>query len=264
MNIPDYISPIVGHRVWRWDTTGLKSLCGEPWPPGKPLAAGCRYASSGRLAGRAEAMDDAHEAPQAGCTCGVYAARSLAHLRAAGYTQYGIHGEVFLWGTVVEHALGWRAQFAYPKNFFLSPDALPFTVAAMQSWLETLTAYRADIFLAERKRNVRLWAKGAGYDPAGFDYLIEISKRYYDRRRQERTLKKGDRVAVLGRGIAVVERADDKQVHALLWNRVLVMIPRKEVVWDEGNMRWEANHFGVSSAKAEAMNSACTQAKGWG
>lgn len=93
MNIPDYISPIVGYRVWQWDAAGLRSLNGEPWAPGKPLAAGCRYACSG-LAGCAEAMDDAHEAPQAGCTCGVYAAKSLAHLRTAGYTQYGIHGEV--------------------------------------------------------------------------------------------------------------------------------------------------------------------------
>jgi len=45
----------------------------------------------------------------------------------------------------------------------------------------------------------------------------------------------------LGRGIAVVEQVDERQVHALLWNRSLLRIGRKEIVWDEGNMRWEAN-----------------------
>jgi len=93
MIIPDYIMPLVGYRVWRWnDATGLKSLNGEPWLPGRPLAAGCRVA--------------AHELPHSDCTCGVYAARNLEHLRQFGYEQRGIHGEVYLWGTVVEHKLG--------------------------------------------------------------------------------------------------------------------------------------------------------------
>ena len=54
-------------------------------------------------------------------------------------------------------------------------------------------------------------------------------------------MKKGDRVAILGRGIAVVEHLDAKQVHALLWNRSVLRIGRKEIVWDEGNMRWESD-----------------------
>jgi hypothetical protein len=51
--------------------------------------------------------------------------RTLERLRQSGYEQRGIHGEVYLWGTVVEHKLGWRAQFAYPKSLFLPPDAIP-------------------------------------------------------------------------------------------------------------------------------------------
>jgi hypothetical protein len=96
---------------------------------------------------------------------------------------------------------------------------------------------------------------------AGLDYLIERSKRYYDRRQQERTLKKGDRVAILGRGIAVVEHADDKGVYVVLWNRSVLRIGGKEIVWDERNMRWEANHSGVSQTKPKAMSSACTQVR---
>ncbi len=68
-----------------------------------------------------------------------------------------------------------------------------------------------------------------------------MSKRYYDRHRLERTLKKGDRVAIIGRGIAVVEHADAKGVYVVLWNRSMLKIGRKEIVWDEGNMRWESH-----------------------
>jgi hypothetical protein len=42
------------------------------------------------------------------CTCGVYAAKNIEHLRQLGYEGRGIRGEVHLWGTVVEHELGWR------------------------------------------------------------------------------------------------------------------------------------------------------------
>ena len=241
MSIPDYISPIIGYRVWKWENTGLKSVCGEPWCPGQPLAAGCRV-----FVGRVENANDAHDAPQEKCTCGVYAAKNLEHLHRAGYGGYGICGEVCLWGKVIEHERGWRAQLAYPKNLFLSQDALPFTLAEIQSRLKMLTTYRIDIFVADPKGNIPLWAKESGYSPAALDYLIERSKQDHDRRRQERTLKKGDRVAILGRGIAVVEQAGDREVDAVLWSKNVVRIDRKEIVWDERNMRWETNLSGVS------------------
>jgi hypothetical protein len=256
VSIPDYISPIVGCRVWQWDTTGLKSLCGEPWHPGQPLAARCRVYSAMTIVGRAEAAHGAHDAPQANCTCGVYATKSLEHLRTTGYARYGIHGEVNLWGTLVEHELGYRAQFAYPKNFALPPDTLPFTLAEMQSRLQMLTAYRVDIFVADLKKNIPLWANSSGYDDAGLGYFIERSKRYYDRRRQERTLKKGDRVAILGRGIAVVEQVDGTQVHVVLWNRSMLRIGDKEIVWDEvddGCLGTSATYFGIRVSQPEAQ-----------
>jgi hypothetical protein len=186
-------------------------------------------------------------------------------LRSAGFERYGICGEVFLWGKVVEHERGWRAQLAYPKNLFLSPDALPFTLAEIRSRLQALTLYGSDIFVLANGETISLWANDSGYSPAGLDYLIEMSKRYYDRRRLERTLKTGDRVAVLGLGIAVVEHVDGKEVHAVLWSKNVVRIGHKEIVWDEANMRWEANHSSVSQTKPKAMSLACTQVrqKGW-
>jgi len=167
VNVPDYISPIIAYRAWRCDAAGLKSVCGEPWNPGQPLAARCRVYSAGTIVGRAEAAHDAHDAPQANCTCGVYASKSLEHLRTTGYARYGIHGEVNLWGTVVEHEQGWRAQFAYPKNLYLPPDTLPFTLAAIQARLQALTLYGSDIFILGNGETISLWGKKSGFDAAG-------------------------------------------------------------------------------------------------
>ena len=160
-------------------------------------------------------------------------------LSRAGYEQYGIHGEVYLWGTVVEHERGWRAQFAYPKNLFLSPDALPFTLAEIWPRLQALTLYGSDIFVLDNDQTISLWGKRSGFDPAGLDYLIERSKGYYDRRQRDRTLKRGDRVAILGRGHSCSRAVDSKWIQAVVWNKCTLRIARKEIVWDERNMRWE-------------------------
>jgi hypothetical protein len=236
VNIPDYIMPVVGYRVWSWDAIGLRSMNGELWMPGQPLSAACRT-----LAGRAEDGLAVHGAPQTDCTCGVYAAKSLDCLRTLGYMRYGsIYGELYLWGTVVEHEQGWRAQYAYPKNFTLPLDMVPRSMGAAESRLTTLSAYSCDIFVQHKERTVPLWHSQTGYDAVGLDLLIQRSKVWYSRRAEEQRIKPGDRIAVLGSGIAVVEHADRNHVHALLWNRASVRIGRKQIVWDEQNMRWEA------------------------
>lgn len=241
MNAPDYISPVVGWRVWRWDAAKLKSLNGEPWSPGKALAARCRAVSYGTIIGRPETAHHAHEPPQIKCTCGVYAAKDREHLRSMGCPRYAIEGEVYLWGAVVEHKLGWRAQFAYPKSLFLSPDLIPSGAKVLEARLGALAAYDMDILLVIGcGQSIPLCRRGSGYDAAGLDYLIRASKQYYDRRIQERTLSKGDRVAVIGRGIAVVKHADDTEVHALLRNRIKLRMRRKDIAWNRQNMRWEA------------------------
>jgi hypothetical protein len=229
VKIPDLISPIIGHRVWRWDAAGLTSLNGKPWSPRQRLAAKCG-------AGNAH---DAHEPPHLDRTCGVYAAKNIEHLRQLGYEGRGIRGEVHLWGTVVEHELGWRAQFAYPKSLVLPPDLISSDTKEMEARLGALAAYDIDIFMLGR-RTIPLCRKGSGFDAAGLDYLIGKRMEYYVRRQRDRTLMKGDRGAVLGRGIAVVEHANDTEVHALLRNKLTLRIARREIRWDQQNMRWEA------------------------
>jgi hypothetical protein len=75
-----------------------------------------------------------------------------------------------------EHERGWRAQLAYPKNLFLSPEDLPFTLAEIWPRLQALTLYGSDIFVLDNDQTSSLWGKRSGFDPAGLDYLIERGK----------------------------------------------------------------------------------------
>lgn len=139
MNVPDCVSPIVAYRAWQLADSGLRSLSGESWHTGQALAAGCSVRSA------------RHQAPHEDCACGIYAAKSLEQLRKIGYLGLAdlsgisgeayLYGEVYLWGTVIEHELGWRAQFASPKSLTLSAKVIRFDT------LRTLAAYGVDIFL---------------------------------------------------------------------------------------------------------------------
>jgi hypothetical protein len=226
MTAPDYISPVVGYRVWQWDATGLKSLNGIGWHSREAFTAECK--TQGCL-----------QAPQSNCTCGIYASKSLDHLRRLGFTEQRISGEVWLWGTVVEHEDGWRAQFACPKNFVVPLSMVPLDMSSAESWLESLAAYGCDISVDGETGTVPLWRTGSGIDANGLDLLMRRCSEWYARRAEQRQIKRGDRVAVLGHGIAVIEQADTHQVQAVLGGRSVVRIEREEVVWCEQNMRWE-------------------------
>jgi hypothetical protein len=234
VKIPDYISPVVAHRVWRWDERGLRSPNGELWFPGQHLEARCRVAPVAR-----HVADAVNEVPNRKCTCGIYAAKNSEHLRQIGYADGGICGEVYLWGTVVEHKLGWRAQFAYPKSLSLPLSLLPFTLAELNARLLVLIAFGIDIFVRHNRESMRLWKHGQGYESGGLDYIISLRGEHYLRQQEERKLKNGDRVALLGREIAVVKQADEKEAGLVLGNGELLRVARKDIVLNQQNRRWE-------------------------
>jgi hypothetical protein len=106
--------PLVGWRVWRIEHTKsgpkLSSVNGEVWPPYDRAEAACLLAE--------------HDAPDAGCRCGLYAAKTLEGLHSLGYPSLARHealaiGEVDLWGRILIAPRGYRAQYAYPRRFFL-------------------------------------------------------------------------------------------------------------------------------------------------
>jgi preprotein translocase subunit YajC len=234
MKIPDNISPVVAYRVWRWKATGLQSLNGEPWLPGQHLEARCRVAPAAR-----DMAEAANEVPHRKCTCGIYAAKNSEHLRQIGYADGGVCGEVYLWGAVVEHKLGWRAQFAYPKSLGLPLSLLPFTLAELNARLLALTAFGIDIVVLHNGESMRLWKNGQGYDTNGLDYIINLRREHYLRQQQERSLNKGDRVALPGRGIAIVKEANDKEAVVILGRGHAMRIAREHIVLNQHNRRWE-------------------------
>ena len=115
--------PIIGWRAWNvidWtDEKGERSARlaalsingGHGWPPLAPMVASCT---------------EAHAAPQNDHTCGIWAVRSRASALEAVSTFKTLAtwalGRVNLWGDVVEHDDGWRAQFAYPFELDVYTD----------------------------------------------------------------------------------------------------------------------------------------------
>lgn len=235
--IPDYVAPIVGYRVWNWHDNELWSLNGEAWLPNQAFVAKCPSAR--------------HEPTPYDCSCGVHAAKDFEHLLkmfSAKFVEDFVHGEVHLWGEVVEHDLGYRAQFAYPKSLVL-PFNLPSSVGPRleSSRLETLMVYGADISLAP---NILLWTKRSGYTSAGSDWLKGRGKPCgkWCEQWHERTLQMGDYVTVLGRGIGLVERDDSAPSDTVcirLRNDYVFIVPQEGIVWNCQTWRWEVERWDV-------------------
>lgn len=117
-----YLEPIVGWRLWQvvagersghqlaaWTSDRLV------WPPRARAESHCLSAGP-----------RAHLSPEPGCRCGLYAfgSRELAEgAIAAEMRPIPIAiGRVSLWGRVVKHRDGWRAQYAYPYEVLLLDD----------------------------------------------------------------------------------------------------------------------------------------------
>lgn len=102
--------PVVAWRAWALSghdaTLRLRPVgrFARPWPPRRPVEASCGHWRF-------------HRAPNGDCTCGVHATREPGLLQRA--RGPAVVGTVALWGTIVEHALGYRARLAYPLRLRL-------------------------------------------------------------------------------------------------------------------------------------------------
>lgn len=99
------VEAIIGWRRWSVTMFGetLLSNNGVPWEPCKALAAVCALGN---------ACQGIH------CGCGIYAYKLQKDAQTgenAPTAVTHIWGQVALWGRVIEHKTGYRAQFAYPK-----------------------------------------------------------------------------------------------------------------------------------------------------
>ena len=156
---PDYVEPLIGWRAWHIvptpDGPRLHSIGRDvTWQPGREHHASCRRHQPWlrrRRAGRG------HAAPATSCSCGVWAVQTPTHAASAldiyGRSWKPIHrvlGRVSLWGTIVEHDRGWRAELAYPAELFIprrrlhGPD-----VPDVDALAQALSAYDVPIHVVE-------------------------------------------------------------------------------------------------------------------
>lgn len=103
---------LTGWRTWRLrgsrdgSRVRLLPVVGDqrPWPPLRPARAACRRRRHGRI-------------PGATCSCGLYATHGPDLLRRT--RDPAVVGTVALWGRVLEHEHGYRAEWGYPQRLAL-------------------------------------------------------------------------------------------------------------------------------------------------
>jgi hypothetical protein len=118
----DGTEPILGFRAWRLvvssDGPRIGPTTPRPvWPPREAPAATCTGTHT-RLYMVFDPTAAPHRSPDQGCTCGWHAVRDASTLVRPGGPA-GVVGQVSLWGKVIEHARGFRAEFAYPARLRL-------------------------------------------------------------------------------------------------------------------------------------------------
>jgi len=108
--IPDNAGYVTGWRVWCLKQPYFLSSVGAEfvWMPGRKSVAVCCRDLGG--------VD--HRVPKKECECGIYAAKDIEFLvRNYQYTSHIFAvGRVALWGKVIEHSRGYRAEYAYPLD----------------------------------------------------------------------------------------------------------------------------------------------------
>jgi hypothetical protein len=254
---PDFMEPLCAYRAWKFEGDKLLSLNGVEWTPGEAHVATCNrglVTSSGMCGPRF-----GHTAPDPTCTCGIYAGKNLEHLVEINYAQMGIHGEVDLWGNVLECELGYRAQYAYPR-YFVVPPWLLFDLHEAEFKLAILSQFNVDIYVAGEQRvsrdmkKIMLKPKGESiFDPEGVNQLTANVQQVYEamKRRASREPEVGERLHIRGKGISVITAVNADTAVAMLFNTTVCTVPRSDVRWNIDNFRFECDpsSFCIRSAR---------------
>lgn len=112
--------PIVGWRQWNFMYPHFLANLGNDtiYVPREKIEARC---------GQEDHSEQ--QAPHLPCTCGIYAYKEKPRLLREIRNIYSglrlVYGEINLWGKVIEHEDGYRAQFGYPKRLWCTPAIEP-------------------------------------------------------------------------------------------------------------------------------------------
>jgi hypothetical protein len=135
--------PILGWRLWRLHRTDADELRLAPttprsdWEPAVAIHATCSGAHTRLYMVFNPELEATHRSPMPGCTCGIHAMKDARRV-SRSLAPAAVIGRVAMWGRVLEHSRGWRAEFAYPSRLRLTcrsrhhpfePRGEPVTVA---------------------------------------------------------------------------------------------------------------------------------------
>lgn len=149
MIVPDGIEPVVGWRRWGVRNGRLVSMhSGHLWEHGEAMQAKCQHVwhkfaltRDGYITWKEtkkvaemykvprplvrppkgmgyELIPQSHDAPEAACSCGLYARDTEQATRSDGLGYGVVLGKVSLWGKVIPGDRGYRAQFGYPAEIW--------------------------------------------------------------------------------------------------------------------------------------------------
>jgi hypothetical protein len=110
--------PIVGWRRWNFMYPHFLANLGND----------TIYVPREKIEARCEQEDHSEQqAPHLTCMCGIYAYKEKPRLLGEIRNIYSglVYGEINLWGKVIEHEDGYRAQFGYPKRLWCTPAIEP-------------------------------------------------------------------------------------------------------------------------------------------
>jgi len=112
--------PIVGWRQWNFMYPHFLANLGND----------TIYVPREKIEARCEQEDHSEQqAPHLTCMCGIYAYKEKPRLLREIRNIYPglrlVYGEINLWGKVIEHEDGYRAQFGYPKRLWCTPAIEP-------------------------------------------------------------------------------------------------------------------------------------------
>jgi len=139
---PLVVGPLQAYRHWHVEREGgqpvLRSLYyATLWPAHGPLQAACEAASCRLAAWVRQVLSRSgvrRGAPIWGCHCGIYACTGLDHAAAVELSpqpqrgllveSWPVVGAVLLWGHVIQHEHGYRAEYARALKLFAASAQL--------------------------------------------------------------------------------------------------------------------------------------------
>lgn len=111
--VPDYCEPITGWRYWRINADILLESRGKIWEPLK--AKKVKHEHFLETFGLHVSCIGFPVCPN----CGIHAFKTKQQIEEyIDFMMNVVIGEVYLWGKIVEHERGYRAEFAYPKRIY--------------------------------------------------------------------------------------------------------------------------------------------------